>query len=120
MSLYSTRHGFACDSVLDFEIALASGNVVHANAKENADLFVSLKGGLNNFGVVTGFEMKTIPLGEIWGGVSDNHRSIRRPPLTCVTIFLSRFANLCKPRGVRSPTTCPIVSARSSTQQSIS
>jgi FAD/FMN-containing dehydrogenase len=31
LSLYSTRHGFACDSVTDFEVVLASGKVVHAN-----------------------------------------------------------------------------------------
>lgn len=82
MSLYSTRYGFACDSVLDFEVVLASGDVVHANTEENADLFVSLKGGLNNFGVVTSFSMKTVPESEIWGGVSDAclaHPSIVAP-----------------------------------------
>jgi len=70
MSFYSTKHGFVCDSVLDFEVVLASGEVVHANAQENTDLFVSLKGGLNNFGVVTAFSLKTIPSLEIWGGVA--------------------------------------------------
>jgi FAD/FMN-containing dehydrogenase len=60
MSFYSTKHGFACDSVLDFEVVLASGEVIHANAGENNDLFKSLKGGLNNFGVVTSFLIKTI------------------------------------------------------------
>ncbi|KAF1968589.1 FAD-binding domain-containing protein [Bimuria novae-zelandiae CBS 107.79] len=52
MSFYSTKHGFACDSVLDLEVVLASGEIIHANAKQNSDLFVCLKGGLNNFGVV--------------------------------------------------------------------
>lgn len=70
MSFFSTRRGFACDSVIDFEVVLASGEVVHANAEDNADLFVSLRGGLNNFGIVTSFKMKTFPSGSMWGGVT--------------------------------------------------
>ncbi|KAH8722685.1 hypothetical protein GQ44DRAFT_621980 [Phaeosphaeriaceae sp. PMI808] len=70
MSFFSTKRGFACDSVLDFEVVLASGEVVHANSQENVDLFVSLKGGLNNFGIVTSFKMKTFPSGPMWGGVA--------------------------------------------------
>src|SRR5690349_18442041 len=70
MSFFSTRRGFVCDSVTDFEVVLASGEVVHANAQDNADLFVSLKGCLNNFGIVTCFKMKTFPSGPMWGGVA--------------------------------------------------
>lgn len=70
MSFFSTRRGFACDSVIDFEVVLASGEVIHANAEENADLFVSLRGGLNNFGIVTSFKMKTFLSGPMWGGVA--------------------------------------------------
>ncbi|KAF1992666.1 FAD-binding domain-containing protein [Amniculicola lignicola CBS 123094] len=70
MSFFSTKYGFACDSVIDFEVVLASGDIVHANAKDNTDLFVSLKGGLNNFGIVTAMSLKTIPSSDIWGGVA--------------------------------------------------
>ncbi|KAF2873718.1 hypothetical protein BDV95DRAFT_351819 [Massariosphaeria phaeospora] len=70
LSLYSTRRGFACDSVIDFEVILASGELVHANANENPDLWISLRGGLNNFGIVTAFKMNTFELGPIWGGVT--------------------------------------------------
>lgn len=70
MSFFSTKHGFACDSILDFEIVLASGEIVHANAQSNPSLFICLKGGLNNFGIVASFTMQTIPSPpEIWGGV---------------------------------------------------
>ncbi|KAI1842929.1 hypothetical protein JX266_010947 [Neoarthrinium moseri] len=37
---------------------------------ERADLWIALKGGLNNFGVVTCIKMKTIPSRNIWGGVT--------------------------------------------------
>jgi hypothetical protein len=70
LSLYSTRQGFACDSVIDFEVVLASGDIVHANAHENSDLWIALRGGLNNFGIVTSFKMKTFKSGPIWGGIT--------------------------------------------------
>ncbi|RYC55300.1 hypothetical protein CHU98_g10910 [Xylaria longipes] len=70
LSMFSTRTGFACDSVTEFQIALASGEVACANNQQNPDLFWALKGGLNNFGVVTSFKMKTIKSGHIWGGIT--------------------------------------------------
>ncbi|KAI1082758.1 FAD-binding domain-containing protein [Whalleya microplaca] len=36
---------------------------------ENADLWIALKGGLNNFGIVTSLKMKTFKSADIWGGV---------------------------------------------------
>lgn len=68
--MFSTRMGFACDSVVEFEVILASGEVAYASEHENAQLWVALKGGLNNFGIVTSFKMKTFKAGKIWGGVT--------------------------------------------------
>ena len=65
LSLSSTSQGFASDSVVDFEVVLATGEVVHANAQENSDLWIALKGGLNNFGIVTSFKLKTFASGNI-------------------------------------------------------
>ncbi|KAI1869321.1 uncharacterized protein JN550_005951 [Neoarthrinium moseri] len=70
LSMFSARYGFACDSVVEFEVVLPSGEIVRANADERADLWIALKGGLNNFGVVTCIKMKTIPSRNIWGGVT--------------------------------------------------
>ncbi|KAF2730850.1 FAD-binding domain-containing protein [Polyplosphaeria fusca] len=70
MAFQSTRRGFACDSVTDFEVVLADGSIVHANADANADLWVALKGGLNNFGIVTSMSMRTFSAGPIWGGLA--------------------------------------------------
>lgn len=39
---------------------------MNANADENSDLFWSLKGGGPNFGIVTRFDLYTVPLREIW------------------------------------------------------
>lgn len=48
---------------------LASGQILNANEVENADLHQALKGGSNNFGVVTRFDLKTFPQGKLWGGI---------------------------------------------------
>jgi len=56
------RFGLSCDNVEGFTLVTADGSVVHANSKENEDLFWALRGGGGNFGVVTEFELKLHPL----------------------------------------------------------
>ncbi|KAF2805035.1 FAD-binding domain-containing protein [Mytilinidion resinicola] len=68
-SHYTGRMGMGCDSVVNFEVVLASGDVVNANKSENPDLWRALKGGSGNFGIVTRFDMRTIPATRVWGGV---------------------------------------------------
>ena len=67
-TFFGPRYGFACDNVRNFEVVLASGNIVNANATSNSDLFKALKGGSNNFGIVTRFDLKTFQQGDLWGG----------------------------------------------------
>lgn len=60
---YQTQQwGFSCDNVLNYEVVLADGSVVEANADENADLFKALKGGGSNLGIVTRFDLRTFTL----------------------------------------------------------
>jgi hypothetical protein len=54
--------------VVNFQVVLASGKIVNANAKENTDLWTALRGGTNNFGIVTRFDMALFPQGKLWGG----------------------------------------------------
>lgn len=73
-SFYAASHGMACDTVANFEVVLADGCVVNANAGENPDLFRALKGGSGNLGVVTRFDMYAIEFPHatdpaIWGGI---------------------------------------------------
>ena len=42
--------------------------MVNANATARPDLWRALKGGSNNFGIVTRFDLQTFPQGNIWGG----------------------------------------------------
>lgn len=70
-SFHSARRGFACDDVVNYEVVLANGSVVQANARQYPDLFKALKGGGNNYGIVTRFDMQTFeaPKSGIWGGL---------------------------------------------------
>lgn len=55
--------------MINFEVVLSSGLIVNANSKDHPDLFAALKGGQNNFGVVTNFQLRTFPQHPLWGGV---------------------------------------------------
>ncbi|MCC6792106.1 MAG: FAD-binding oxidoreductase [Thermomicrobiales bacterium] len=62
-------YGLACDNLLAAEIVTATGDVVRADADHDADLLWALKGGGGNFGVVTSFEFRLHPVGDVLGGM---------------------------------------------------
>ncbi|KAI0436188.1 hypothetical protein F4803DRAFT_567061 [Xylaria telfairii] len=68
ISYFGSKYGWASNMVANYEVVLANSTIVNANAKENSDLFWALKGGLSNYGIVTRFDLKTFPLGEVYGG----------------------------------------------------
>ncbi|KAL8800473.1 MAG: hypothetical protein Q9200_007233 [Gallowayella weberi] len=72
MSYFAPRYGFVCDQAVNFEVVLANGTVVNANSTANSDLWFALKGGSNNFGIVTRFDLKVFLQGKIWGGTIYN------------------------------------------------
>ncbi|KAI1406790.1 hypothetical protein F5Y13DRAFT_196797 [Hypoxylon sp. FL1857] len=65
---FTAHKGFACDNVVSYQVVLADGQVIIAKQDVHPDLFRALKGGSNNFGIVTSFTMSTIPYKPIWGG----------------------------------------------------
>ncbi|KAK8112600.1 oxidoreductase [Apiospora sp. TS-2023a] len=72
ISHLSPQHGWTCDTVLNFQVVLSDGQVVDANADENADLFWALRGGGGNFGIVTRIDLQTFEQGLLW------HASVMR------------------------------------------
>ncbi|KAJ5736907.1 Bifunctional solanapyrone synthase [Penicillium malachiteum] len=68
ISHLSRRYGWACDNVLGYEVVLASGEIVYATASSHPDLWIALKGGSINFGIVARVDVVTRPLGAMWGG----------------------------------------------------
>ncbi|MCA9284357.1 MAG: FAD-binding oxidoreductase [Phycisphaerales bacterium] len=54
----SRKYGMTVDNLESAEVVTAKGEVVHADARDHADLFWALRGGSGNFGVVTKFEFR--------------------------------------------------------------
>ncbi|TKA77900.1 hypothetical protein B0A55_03342 [Friedmanniomyces simplex] len=53
-------------------VVLASGLTVNVTQTSFPDLWVALKGGSNNFGIVTAFESTAFQQGKFWGGFIGN------------------------------------------------
>ncbi|KAK5086081.1 hypothetical protein LTR70_007316 [Exophiala xenobiotica] len=68
ISLFSGQYGWVCDNVVSFTVVTAWGLIVEASATSNPDLYWALRGGGNNFGLVTNFKFRAFPMGKIWGG----------------------------------------------------
>jgi FAD/FMN-containing dehydrogenase len=62
------KYGLACDNLLSVGVVNADGQLLKANAEENADLFWGLRGGGGNFGVITSFEYQIHPVGPVLAG----------------------------------------------------
>ncbi len=54
--------GMAIDSVESVDIVTPDGQLRHASAQENPDLYWGVRGGGGNFGVVTNFEFRLHPM----------------------------------------------------------
>ncbi|GKZ66935.1 hypothetical protein AnigIFM60653_001228 [Aspergillus niger] len=92
-TFYTARVGFACDNIENFEVVLASGSIVNANRTSHPDLYKALKGGSINFGVVTKYDLKTLPHDMLWGGlvVYDNSTTARQ--LSAAVNFTNNIHN---------------------------
>jgi FAD/FMN-containing dehydrogenase len=62
------KHGLALDNVVAAEVVTASGEVVHASAAENPELFWAIRGGGGNFGIVTAFDFAAHPTTDVFYG----------------------------------------------------
>ncbi|KAF1836151.1 FAD binding domain-containing protein [Decorospora gaudefroyi] len=68
LSFFSPRYGLVCSNMIEYEVVLADGSIETASATTNPDLWRALKGGSNNFGIVTRFTARTFPFTTIWSG----------------------------------------------------
>ena len=57
------KHGLSIDQLVSVDLVTADGEFVQASAERNPDLFWGVRGGGGNFGIVTEFEFRCVPLG---------------------------------------------------------
>lgn len=70
LSYFSSQVGWSANTVKRYEIVLADGSVAEASQRDRSDLWWALKGGSNNFGIVTRFDMETLPITDLYGGAT--------------------------------------------------
>ncbi len=64
----SVTFGMNCDNVLQFQVMLADGHIVIADATHHADLFWAMRGGTGgNFAVLLSVVYQLRPLGDVFG-----------------------------------------------------
>lgn len=68
ISFFSSATGWGCDTVRNYELVTANGDVIDVNRESYPDLYWALRGGGNNFGIVTRFDYETFPQGDIFAG----------------------------------------------------
>ncbi|KAL8695601.1 MAG: hypothetical protein Q9224_003312, partial [Gallowayella concinna] len=75
------------------KVVLADGKIRDINQQSNPDLYFALRGGGNNFGIVTRFDLETFPQRRMWGGMTAH------PPTTNASVFqaFENFANDAAP-----------------------
>jgi FAD binding domain/Berberine and berberine like len=62
------KHGLALDNLRAVDLVTAEGRVLRASDEEHPDLFWAMRGGGGNFGVVTSFEYRLVPVGPMVAG----------------------------------------------------
>lgn len=67
-SLFQAGKGWVVDNIINYEVVLASGQIVNANQDNYPDLYKALKGGSTNFGIVTKVDLAAFDFNGMWGG----------------------------------------------------
>ncbi|KAJ5504756.1 FAD linked oxidase N-terminal [Penicillium fimorum] len=67
-SPFSNKYGWALDNVFEYEVVLANGTITTASETHNPDLYFALRGGGNNFAIVTAFTIRTFAQGPVFTG----------------------------------------------------
>ena len=62
------KYGLALDNVVAVEMVTADGEVAHASARENPELYWAIRGGGGNFGIVTAFDFVAHPTTDVFFG----------------------------------------------------
>ncbi|RYP57223.1 hypothetical protein DL770_010711 [Monosporascus sp. CRB-9-2] len=70
VNFFGNLVGWSCNTLVGAQVVLGNGSIVETSATSHPDLFWALKGGNNNYGIVTRFEMKTYPVTTAYAGAT--------------------------------------------------
>lgn len=68
INYFGNRVGWSMNNIIGYELVIGDGSILDVSADSHPDLFWALKGGNNNFGVITRFDMKTFPITSAYTG----------------------------------------------------
>lgn len=63
ISHHTNAYGLACDNIASYELVTASGKIINLSQNSYPNLYWALRGGGNNFGIVTKFNYETLHQG---------------------------------------------------------
>lgn len=69
------------------QVVLANASIVEVSQQSFPDLYFALRGGGNNFGIVTRFDLETFPQGQMWGGMRSYPITANASILSALEIF---------------------------------
>ncbi|MFB9907577.1 FAD-binding oxidoreductase [Allokutzneria oryzae] len=78
IGLLARQYGYAADHVRAIEVVTSDARLRHVTEDSDPDLFWALRGGRDNFGVVTGIEIDLVPVATFYGG--GLHFDVERVP----------------------------------------
>ncbi len=87
LSYFGPRYGWTCDTVSALEVVLADGSIMTVNEEQQPDVFHGLRGGSNNFGIVTRVDLETFDQGLLWFATTYN-------PLSAIEDHIRIFTKL--------------------------
>ncbi|OAX38750.1 FAD-binding domain-containing protein [Rhizopogon vinicolor AM-OR11-026] len=94
-SYFSNQYGLAVDNVVSLELVMPNGTITTVTSASQPDLFFGLRGGFNNFGIVTSVTLKAYPLSAVWGGSITYLESVWDK----VNTAIANFANQTDPKA---------------------
>jgi FAD/FMN-containing dehydrogenase len=62
------KYGLAIDHLVSVELVTADGRILTVSEERHPDLFWAIRGGGGNFGVVTRFQFRLVPVGQTFAG----------------------------------------------------
>ncbi|KIJ32518.1 hypothetical protein M422DRAFT_184408 [Sphaerobolus stellatus SS14] len=68
-SWITQKYGLSIDNIVSYEPVTPNAQILTVTAQSHPDIFFGLRGGGNNFGIVTGFVLKAHPQGQVYGGM---------------------------------------------------